>query len=103
MADHRIQVSATEIPQFRRLAAFITEVSVHADAVADEELQEIVRQCRIDLLHMMTGPPERIYTRHRADGWPLCPQCGDDELWSSENEAMIETIVSCLGCGWRPR
>jgi predicted RNA-binding Zn-ribbon protein involved in translation (DUF1610 family) len=52
---------------------------------------------------MMTGPPERIYTRHRADGWPLCPQCGDDELWSSENEATIETIVSCLGCGWRPR
>ena len=24
---------------------------------------------------------DRTYT-YRADGWPLCPQCGEDELWS---------------------
>jgi predicted RNA-binding Zn-ribbon protein involved in translation (DUF1610 family) len=100
--EHRVTVSATEIPQFRRLAAFVTEVSVHADETADDELREIVRTCRIDLLQMMAGA-EQVYPRRRTDGWPLCPACGDDELWSAEIPATVETIVSCLGCGWRPR
>lgn len=52
--SHRISVSATEIPHFRRLVDFVTEVSVHADATDDDELREIVRQCRIDLLTLAT-------------------------------------------------
>lgn len=51
--DHHIHVSATELPQFRRLASFVTEVSVHADAYEDTELQEIVRTLRIDLLELV--------------------------------------------------
>lgn len=53
MAEHSITVSATEIPQFRRLAAFLTEASVHADATEDDELRDLVRECRIDLLRLM--------------------------------------------------
>ena len=38
------------------------------------------------------------YTQRRADGWPLCPRCGDDELWSpTSDEAGIR---GCLSCGW---
>jgi hypothetical protein len=53
-SEHRIQVSATEIPAYRRLVAFVSEVSVHAEAVEDAELQDIVRTLRIDLLEIMT-------------------------------------------------
>lgn len=45
---------------------------------------------------------EPYYSEHRADGWPLCPGCREDELWSSATPATIETIVSCLWCGWKP-
>lgn len=62
MADHNIIVSATEIPQFRRLAAFLTEASVYADATEDDDLREMVRECRIDLLHLMAerDEPEQL-------------------------------------------
>lgn len=35
----------------------------------------------------------------RADGWPLCPQCGEDELYSMSVPATIETICGCYRCG----
>jgi hypothetical protein len=47
---------------------------------------------------------------YRADGWPLCPRCGEDELWSllqwngeGERPPMSEYIVaglSCYYCSW---
>ena len=47
---------------------------------------------------------------YRADGWPLCPCCGEDELWSrlqwdglTERPPLSEWIavgLSCYYCGW---
>lgn len=49
-------------------------------------------------------------TEHRADGWPLCPRCGNDELFSTM--PPIEFIgepplsrffgyrFSCYWCRW---
>jgi predicted RNA-binding Zn-ribbon protein involved in translation (DUF1610 family) len=45
---------------------------------------------------------ETAYPRLREDGWPLCPGCGEDELWSNTVPATVETIVCCLRCGWKP-
>lgn len=42
------------------------------------------------------------YRRFRADGWPYCPCCDEDELYSLADPASIETIVGCYRCGWRP-
>lgn len=42
------------------------------------------------------------YIRRRDDGWPFCPGCDEDELWSSAIPATEETIVSCLRCDWKP-
>lgn len=46
----------------------------------------------------------------RADGWPLCPHCGEDELWSPfiwdgegakpPLEAWIAAGLRCYRCGW---
>ena len=33
----------------------------------------------------------------RSDGWPLCPSCGQDELYSLESNP--ETIRGCFVCG----
>lgn len=48
-----------------------------------------------------------------GDGWPICPGCGQDELWSrlswnGEGErppvtAYIEAGLSCYACGWKLR
>jgi predicted RNA-binding Zn-ribbon protein involved in translation (DUF1610 family) len=46
-------------------------------------------------------PPVRPYKRYRADGWPYCPQCDEDELWSNGMPACVETIVGCYSCGWQ--
>jgi hypothetical protein len=37
----------------------------------------------IRLLVAAADVAERKDVRRRADGWPLCPGCGEDELWSS--------------------
>lgn len=57
-----------------------------------------VRQARIS---KMNAKPE-MFTAHRPDGWPLCPNCGEDELWSDGIPLTIETIRSCYVCGWNP-
>ena len=44
----------------------------------------------------------------RADGWPLCPSCGADELWSPlvwedvrpAVEAFIAAGLTCYSCHW---
>ncbi|HEV8474577.1 MAG TPA: hypothetical protein VGR82_17500 [Methylomirabilota bacterium] len=38
---------------------------------------------------------------YRADGWPLCPRCGDDELWSREVPVSASDELTCYLCGWR--
>jgi hypothetical protein len=35
----------------------------------------------------------------RADGWPLCPICGEDELYSLSIPANREEIHGCYRCG----
>lgn len=43
------------------------------------------------------------YGARREDGWPLCPGCGDDELYSLEMPVATEdTIIGCYACGWKP-
>jgi hypothetical protein len=47
---------------------------------------------------------------YRKDGWPLCPCCGDDELWSKllwlgdgerpPLDSYIKAGLSCYHCGW---
>lgn len=41
------------------------------------------------------------YKLTRADGWPLCPRCGKDELYSLENPATLENIFGCYACDFR--
>ncbi len=46
----------------------------------------------------------------RADGWPLCPNCGEDELYSLLNwngegdrpaiESYIDAGMRCYRCSW---
>lgn len=38
---------------------------------------------------------------YRRDGWPLCPQCGEDELMSSRFPASAADPLKCLRCGWQ--
>jgi hypothetical protein len=40
------------------------------------------------------------YTEHRKDGWPLCPSCGEDELYSLAEGPSIQTIRGCYRCAW---
>jgi hypothetical protein len=37
--------------------------------------------------------------KRRPDGWPLCPSCGDDELYSLALPPTPETIRACYRCG----
>jgi hypothetical protein len=39
--------------------------------------------------------------RYRADGWPLCPSCGADELMSGKIPARPSDELQCLACLWR--
>lgn len=49
-------------------------------------------------------------TEYRADGWPLCPNCGEDELWSPlipdpiDSKPSIADYIAaglrCYLCGW---
>jgi uncharacterized protein (DUF983 family) len=33
--------------------------------------------------------------------WPACPRCGENELFSLDMPATIESIVGCYACGWK--
>jgi hypothetical protein len=46
----------------------------------------------------------------RPDGWPFCPACGDDELWSlgtlplpacPSAEDLLKSSLGCYSCSWR--
>lgn len=67
---------------------------------------EAVGEHRIIVHH----PEEwRQYTAFRRDGWPFCPRCGEDELWTpwtpEGEEASLDDYIanklSCLRCEWR--
>lgn len=50
---------------------------------------------------IISKPP--LYREFRADGWPLCPQCEEDELWAAYKDGekpSIANIVGCYACGW---
>jgi hypothetical protein len=56
---------------------------------------------------MVTHP----FTQWRPDGWPLCPHCGKDELWSDfwwdgtgvkpPVQRYIDAGLTCYRCGWQ--
>jgi hypothetical protein len=50
----------------------------------------------------VTGRKRSPYTEHRRDGWPLCPSCGEDELYSLAEEPSVESIRGCYRCAWFP-
>lgn len=50
------------------------------------------------------------FRQFREDGWPLCPQCGEDELFSllrwdggpkPELAKFVEAGMECYRCHWR--
>lgn len=55
---------------------------------------------------------QSIYKEFRADGWPLCPQCEEDELYSLKMMVYVgkgekPTLADCLSgemrcyrCNW---
>ena len=54
------------------------------------------------------------FSEFRDDGWPLCPRCGEDELYVLANWPgsiderpplawFIEHIDGCYRCNWKPR
>jgi hypothetical protein len=32
--------------------------------------------------------------------WPDCPRCEENELFSLDVPATVESIVGCYSCGW---
>lgn len=44
----------------------------------------------------------RCFYESRPDGWPLCPVCGEDELWSGALAATPATIEGCYRCRYNP-
>lgn len=56
--------------------------------------------------------PESPYKEFRKDGWPLCPNCEEEELYShlmlgwtnpSRTPSVEECIaggMACYACGW---
>lgn len=34
--------------------------------------------------------------------WPLCPRCGENELFSSVTPPDPAKIRGCYACGWKP-
>ncbi len=55
------------------------------------------------------------FKEFREDGWPLCPQCGEDELyslvmlnWTGEGphpsiQECIAGGMRCYYCGWQSK
>ena len=72
---------------------YLTDNSVSDNSVSDNRAEMFVRG-------------------YRNDGWPLCPCCGEDEVWSPclwtvltwsslvLNVFRRNPLLACLGCGW---
>lgn len=64
-------------------------------------VSEIVRSETIEVSDV--GPSQWVgYAVVREDGWPMCPKCGDDELYSLDVPATVDSIVGCYACAWTP-
>jgi hypothetical protein len=67
---------------------------------------------RVPTSQDMSGPTNEISDR-RPDGWPLCPVCGEDELWSPLSwdgtgekppiAAYEAAGLTCYRCNWKSR
>ncbi len=57
-----------------------------------------VEPATLTLLIGKSRTPFRV-RRWRADGWPICPSCGLDELMSVAIPATPETVCTCYLCG----
>lgn len=71
--------------------------------LTDEERALIGKIVQRGFDRMTAARARARFTEFRPDGWPLCPQCGDDELYSLANPATIATIQGCYRCDWKPR
>jgi hypothetical protein len=52
----------------------------------------------------MTQVPEPIdpaRLKYCADGWPLCPQCGHNKLYSLDLPPYPTDELTCDMCHWR--
>ena len=65
------------------------------------DLSEIVRIANEAIRPQLPRPVRTVTVlRWRADGWPLCPICDEDELWSGElTDPTAETVCACYRCG----
>jgi len=52
MASVDLNVSLTELGPYRRLVDFLEEAELLAEETGDVELDELVRNCRVDLLEL---------------------------------------------------
>lgn len=67
--------------------------------------------CKLDEIRPAPKSTSHIEVfERRADGWPLCPHCGEDELWSpltwdGDEKPPLQDFVnaglSCYYCGWK--
>lgn len=51
------------------------------------------------------GETSLAFKEFRSDGWPLCPECGQDELYcdygpASPQEAIEVGLFHCYYCLW---
>lgn len=58
MARSMIEVSVTEMAHFRRLVQFLSDADDYGRVMADDDLCEMARRCRVDLLRLHRSPPE---------------------------------------------
>lgn len=75
----------------------------------DDGLEFVVHEACMDKMKKVAAP---IY-EYRRDGWPFCPQCGEDELASQESPFTSASVhgarirvprptdrMRCLVCSW---
>jgi hypothetical protein len=92
----------------RTLTAGIGAVAARVGAAEREELLALIASATATLnvadeqAGVALAERKTPYVAYRADGWPLCPGCGEDELYSLAEHASVETIVACYRCSWRP-
>lgn len=58
-ATARVEVTATELPQFRRLVRFLEDMDSLRRVNGDEEVQALAQECRDDLIAMRANGNRR--------------------------------------------
>lgn len=83
-----------------------TTISIRGDPDMDPKTLDALMRMADLVARQLTRPS--VFLTLRPDGWPLCPACGEDELWSPliweeeppALEAFIAAGLSCYRCGW---